>query len=91
VDRIEGLIDDSIEVTRHEGCDPLIEVSCTCVPGVSARDIAADLERVWLPEIRYQFFEAHRVRDVPEGIELAFITQMSEGSLYVTGRVLIRG
>lgn len=87
---VAGLLDDSIRVVRHDGGEPMIEAECRCAPNANPSGVAASLEREWLPKVRYPYFESHRIRVVPEGAELDFVTQISAGSLFVTGRVTIR-
>lgn len=87
---ISGVLDDSVRVVRCDGGDPMIDAECRCTPDSTPGDVAVNLEREWLPRIRYQFFESHRIRETPGGVQLDFVTQTGEGSLFVTGRVAIR-
>lgn len=85
---LEEIDSDSVEVKRTGSAECLIR-ACRAASGVSLGAAADDVRREWLLNLRYNHFEAHRVRTEPTSAALEFVTQIGPGSFYVTGRVEI--
>ncbi|MEU7452275.1 hypothetical protein [Streptosporangium roseum] len=69
--------------------DNLIMATCWIAPGCSTVEIAAELERIWLQDLRYQYFEAHMITSGERGVRLDVVTQIAPDDFYVTAAVVV--
>ena len=81
---IEGVLDD---VLVRPTADPanLLKGTARGRAGVPVDRLAAELEWVWLFELRYRYLEALIVRAVEGTVSLDFVTQIGPTGFYVTG------
>lgn len=63
----------------------LLQVTARGRAGVPIGRIAAELEWVWLSELRYRYLEAHTIRSAESTVTLDFVTQIGSPGFYVTG------
>ncbi|OPG11923.1 hypothetical protein [Microbispora sp. GKU 823] len=66
----------------------LITAECQATPRCSVTEIAEELERIWLRDLRYRYFEAHTVATNERGVRLDAVTQIAEGGFFVTAAVV---
>jgi hypothetical protein len=101
-DDLEGMVIDfqhSLEQSRllTQMCvkktgDPGCMIEATCQPAANTLtipEIIAEIERLWMEELRYQHFEAHAVGRADYDVTLDFITLCEHGSFYVTGSIAV--
>jgi len=81
---IDGVLDDVL--LRATG-DPasLLRGTARGRAGIPLDRIAAELEWVWLFELRYRYLEAHFVHAIESAVTLDFVTQIGPAGFYVTG------
>lgn len=77
-----------VSVRRTGDTNNLITATCQAVPGCSMVELAAELERVWLRDLRYSSFEAHVIAAGERGVHLDAVTQIAPGGFYVTASIL---
>src|SRR5262249_10119582 len=72
--------------------DPERMIEARCEPAAEALtipEVIAEIERVWMEELRYRHFEAHAVIHHDHEVSLDFVTLLESGSFYVTGRIAV--
>ena len=78
---------------RVKGTDDLgCMIEATCQPAVNTptiSEIIAEVERLWMEELRYQHFEAHALVRTDYNESLEFVTESGQGGFYVTGRIAV--
>ncbi len=77
---------ESVEVQRTEQPECLLRAACRAAPGIPLRAAAEAVRREWCVNLRYSFFETHRLRSGDDEV-LEFVTQIGPDALFVTGRV----
>jgi hypothetical protein len=80
------------EVMVSSSPDPARQLTARCLleQASSPRRVAAEIEEVWLRDLRYQHWEAHLLRVTPTSVDLDVATQISEDGYYVTGSIIAR-
>ncbi|GIG63575.1 hypothetical protein Lfu02_79470 [Longispora fulva] len=83
---------DTVTVTVTTSSDPARQITAACTAHRSASPalVAQDLRNVWLNYLRYQYREAHLLRQTATTVELDCITQASEDTYYITGLITVR-
>jgi hypothetical protein len=78
------------EVIVTSSGDPSCQLTARCraAAGASLERVAADIEQVWLSDLRYGYWEAHLLRTTAVSVELDVVTRISAGGYYITGRVI---
>jgi len=67
----------------------LIEVQChRATPDLAPDTIMAEIERLWLEELRYDDFEAHTIELTDEHGILDFVTVTRDQRLYLSGMIV---
>src|SRR5437867_6564621 len=72
--------------------DPGCMIEATCQPAANTLtipEIIAEVERLWMEELRYQEFEAHALVRADYHESLEFVTESGPGGFYVTGRIAV--
>jgi hypothetical protein len=87
---LEELLDDSVEVQRSDQPECLIRAVGRTAPGVSVEAAAEAVRELWLTNLRYNHFEAHRLSSTETSALLEFVTQISPDGFFVTGRVEVQ-
>ncbi|MEV4802969.1 hypothetical protein AB0K18_23420 [Nonomuraea sp. NPDC049421] len=77
-----------VSVRRTGDTNNLITATCQTVPGCSMAELAAELERVWLRDLRYSYFEAHVITAGEQGVHLDAVTQIAPDGFYVTASIV---
>ncbi|WP_433433105.1 hypothetical protein [Nonomuraea sp. CA-141351] len=77
-----------VSVRRTGDTNNLITATCQTVPGCSMVELAAELERVWLLDLRYSYFEAHMITAGEWGVHLDTVTQIAPDGFYVTASIV---
>jgi hypothetical protein len=79
-----------VMVGKTGGHIHLVEARCGLVEqSTPAARIAAELQRIWLHELRYDDFEAHALLIAPHAVYLDFLTVAREARMYVTGIIKV--
>jgi hypothetical protein len=69
----------------------LIEVECQLATSALALDAAlAEIERIWLEELRYDDFAAHAIEQTDEHAIFDFLTAARDQRLYLSGMIVVR-
>jgi hypothetical protein len=72
--------------------DPDCMIETTCQPAaetLAISEVVAEIERLWMEELRYHQFEAHAIHRADYQEALDFITVGEHGGSYVTGRIAV--
>ncbi|MEU4572178.1 hypothetical protein [Nonomuraea sp. NPDC023979] len=77
-----------VSVRRTGDRSSLIAATCQAVPGCSTAELAAELERVWLGDLRYSHFEAHVITADERKVRLDGVTQIAPDGFYVTASII---
>ena len=77
-----------VSVRRTGDTNNLINATCQAMPGCSMVELAAELERVWLRDLRYSSFEAHVITAGERGVHLDAVTQIDPDGFYVTASIV---
>ena len=81
---------DRIRVKKTGDRRCLLVVRCRpASPGISPRQVAAELERIWTEDLRFEYQAAHVLQVNDDTVTLRFVTQWDPGGLYVTGSVIV--
>lgn len=62
--------------------------ACRTVPGYSTVEIAAELERIWLRDLRYLHWEVHMITANERAVRLDAVTQIAPNGFYVTAAIV---
>ena len=84
---LEGVEDESVEVERTTHPECLLRASCRAARGVPVEAAAEAVRHEWLTNLRYSYFESHRLKTDGDQAVLEFVTQISPDGFFVTGRV----
>lgn len=68
--------------------DNLIMATCRTAPGYSTVEIAAELERIWLRDLRYRHWEVHMITANERTVRLDVVTQIAPDDFYVTAAIV---
>jgi hypothetical protein len=70
--------------------DRMIEALCEpATDALTIPEIVAEVERIWMDELRYRHHEAHALSQRDYEVWLDFVTLSDPGSFYVTGRIAV--
>ena len=82
------IIPTRVRKTADIGCR--LEATCRPrSPSAAAAEIAAELERIWLEDLRYEDFGVHTMSRSDQEVCLDFITLMEDAGLYVAGCIVV--
>ncbi|WP_344318356.1 hypothetical protein [Acrocarpospora pleiomorpha] len=68
--------------------DSLIMTTCRTAPGYPTLEIAAELERIWLRDLRYRHLEVHMITANRRAVRLDAVTQIAPDDFYVTAAIV---
>jgi hypothetical protein len=81
---------DRIGVKKTGDRRDLLVIRCRpASPGISPQQVAAQLERIWTQDLRFEHQAAHDLQVNDDTVTLRFVTQWAPGGLYVTGSVIV--
>jgi hypothetical protein len=81
---------DRIRVDKTGDRHRLLVVRCRpASPGISLQQVAAELERIWTQDLRFEHQAAHDLQVNDDTVTLRFVTQWAPGGPYVTGSVIV--
>ncbi|RAO38309.1 hypothetical protein ONO23_01060 [Micromonospora noduli] len=80
------------QVTVSSSADPARQLTAHCLAeqAASPHQVAAELEEVWLRDLRYQHWEAHLLQITPTSVGLHVATMNSQGGYYITASIITR-
>ncbi|RQX16299.1 hypothetical protein DDE19_16010 [Micromonospora ureilytica] len=80
------------QVTVSSSADPARQLTAYCLAEQAAppHQVAAELEDVWLRDLRYQDWDAHLLKVTPTSVDLHVVTVNSQGGYYITASIITR-
>ncbi|WP_410816711.1 CPCC family cysteine-rich protein [Micromonospora sp. 050-3] len=80
------------QVTVSSSADPARQLTAHCLAeqAASPQQVAAELEEVWMRDLRYQDWDAHLLQVTPTSVDLHVATRNSQGGYYITASIFTR-
>lgn len=80
------------QVTVSSSPDPARQLTAHCLAeqAASPHHVAAEIEEVWLRDLRYQHWEAHLLQITPTSVELHAATMTNNDGCYITASIITR-